>query len=93
MSRATTSRVGASTPTCWNVGSTAMSSDPAPIRRMVAVRAVLRLSRSATAPISRPPMGRMEKPMAKIAKVLSRAVSPAWSFVNIWVEKYTARNE
>ncbi len=58
-----------------------------PISRMVAVRAVLRPSRSATAPISRPPRGRMKKPMAKMAKVLSRAVSPAWSLGNIWAEK------
>ncbi len=39
--------------------------------RMVTVRAARRPRRSATAPMSRPPTGRMKKPTAKTAKVES----------------------
>lgn len=40
-----------------------------PMRRMVTVSAVRLPCRSATAPMSSPPTGRMKKPTAKTAKV------------------------
>ena len=92
-SRATTSRTGERTPTWAYVGSTATSRDPAPMSRMVRVSAALRPSRSATAPMSSPPTGRMKKPTAKTAKASSSDVSPPSPWGNTWVAKYVARKE
>ncbi len=46
-----------------------------PISRMVTVSAARRPCRSATAPISSPPTGRMKKPTAKTANVDSSGTS------------------
>ncbi len=71
-SRAPTSTTGARIPADAYVGVRPTSRLLPPIRRMVTVSAARRPCRSATAPISRPPTGRMKKPTAKTAKVESR---------------------
>ncbi|MCY1436652.1 hypothetical protein D9M71_527830 [compost metagenome] len=56
-----------------------MTSEPAHMSNTDAISAALRPLRSAYRPISQPPIGRMRKPTAKIAAVLSSCAveSPA----------------
>ncbi len=68
-SRARTRSTGARTPADAYVGVRPTSRLLPPISRMVTVRAVRLPRRSAIAPMSSPPTGRMKKPTAKTANV------------------------
>lgn len=74
-SRASTSTTGERTPTAAYVGVSPTSRLLPPISRMVTVSAARRPCRSAIAPISSPPTGRMKNPTANTANVDSSGTS------------------
>ena len=64
--------IGAATPICAYDGVAARPSVPTVIRAMVKIIAGLRPARSANAPISKPPSGRVTKPTPNTATDSSR---------------------
>ncbi len=63
-----------------------MISEPKHISSTEAINAALRPARSAYRPISQPPIGRIRKPTAKIAAVLS-----SWAVVSPFGKKALAK--
>ncbi|KDN22900.1 hypothetical protein DV20_07655 [Amycolatopsis rifamycinica] len=62
--RASSSRIGASQPTCANVGSSPIATDPPAMSRMVRIMAGFRPRVSANRPSRTPPSGRKKKASA-----------------------------
>ncbi len=91
-SRATTRTTGPNSPANAYVGVTATSRLLPPISRMVTVSAARRPRRSATAPSSSPPTGRMKNPTANTANVASSGTRESSAFLGkTWSAMKVAR--